>query len=158
MDIEYVETSIGWMEIAGDKLGVHSVRFANEPPGLAAGGSSEPAVRCADWLKRYFAGDMAEPAGFSFFVHGTPFRQDVLRRVCAIPAGQTCGYGKVAEHLLLPKAARAVGRAVALNRLAIVVPCHRVTGKDGALTGFAWGVWRKEWLLEHERRYARKPQ
>ena len=79
----------------------------------------------------------------------------VWRALCAIPFGATCGYGELAARLGRPSAARAVGAANGKNPIAIVVPCHRVIGKDGTLTGYAGGVAIKQWLLEHEARITR---
>ena len=84
---------------------------------------------------------------------GTPFQQRVWRALCAIPFGQTTTYGSLANTLGHPGAARAVGAANGRNPLSIVVPCHRVVGTDGRLTGFAGGLANKAFLLDHERRH-----
>jgi AraC family transcriptional regulator of adaptative response/methylated-DNA-[protein]-cysteine methyltransferase len=76
----------------------------------------------------------------------------VWQALTTIPYGQTRSYGDLASALGRGGAARALGRANGLNRMAIVVPCHRVVGADGALTGYGGGLWRKQWLLDHERR------
>lgn len=81
---------------------------------------------------------------------GTDFQRRVWSALVAIPYGETCSYGEVARRLGLAGGQRAVGAANARNPLAIVVPCHRVIGRDGALTGYAGGVERKRWLLAHE--------
>jgi methylated-DNA-[protein]-cysteine S-methyltransferase len=83
---------------------------------------------------------------------GTPFQRRVWSALQAIPFAETITYGELARRVGSPKAARAVGRANATNPLSIVVPCHRVIGADGSLTGYAGGEERKRWLLEHERR------
>ena len=82
---------------------------------------------------------------------GVDFQQQVWQALRAIPFGETRSYQQVAEAIGKPKAVRAVASACAANRLAILVPCHRVVGADGTLTGYAGGVERKAWLLEHER-------
>ncbi|MBK9031409.1 MAG: methylated-DNA--[protein]-cysteine S-methyltransferase [Myxococcales bacterium] len=102
-------------------------------------------------LREYFAGARRAfelPLGGA----GTAFQRDVWRALCAIPFGVTCGYAELAARLGRPTAARAVGAANGKNPIAIVVPCHRVIGKDGTLTGYAGGVAIKQWLLEHEAR------
>jgi AraC family transcriptional regulator of adaptative response/methylated-DNA-[protein]-cysteine methyltransferase len=82
---------------------------------------------------------------------GSPFQREVWDELLAIPFGETRSYEALARKIGRPAARRAVGRANGDNRLAIVVPCHRVVGADGALTGYGGGLWRKQWLLEHER-------
>lgn len=81
---------------------------------------------------------------------GTPFMQEVWRALRAIPAGATRSYGQMAAHLGRPDAVRAVGRANGANPVAILIPCHRLVGADGALTGYGGGLWRKRRLLDHE--------
>lgn len=87
-------------------------------------------------------------------LHGTPFERSVWELLRKIPFGATWSYGQVACALGRPQAARAVGRAVGRNQLAIVIPCHRVIAASGRLSGYAGGVWRKEKLLAHEARFA----
>ena len=83
---------------------------------------------------------------------GTAFQQRVWQRLQAIPHGQTRTYGEIAAQLDNPKGARAVGAAIGRNPIAIIIPCHRVIGSGGTLTGFAGGLSNKQWLLEHEQR------
>lgn len=105
-------------------------------------------------LDRYFAGDLAALDGLAADGGGTPFQQRVWAALRAIPAGETRAYGDIARAVGSPEAVRAVGAANGKNPIALVVPCHRVIGKDGTLTGYAGGLWRKKWLLEHERKHA----
>ena len=81
---------------------------------------------------------------------GTPFQKQVWRALCTIPFGRTCCYSDIAGRIGRPGAVRAVGGANRRNPIAIVVPCHRVIGRDGALTGYSGGLDRKRWLLGHE--------
>lgn len=107
-------------------------------------------------LENYFAGrsfTFATPVQFT----GTPFQQSVWNALVAIPAGTTRSYAGIATSIGRGTAVRAVGRANGDNKLCIVVPCHRVVGADGALTGYGGGLWRKAWLLEHERRRSATP-
>lgn len=83
---------------------------------------------------------------------GTPFQAQVWAALARIPFGETRTYAELAASIGRPGAARAVGAANARNPLAVVIPCHRVVGADGALTGYAWGLDKKRWLLDHERR------
>ncbi|MGH8800437.1 MAG: methylated-DNA--[protein]-cysteine S-methyltransferase, partial [Casimicrobiaceae bacterium] len=87
-------------------------------------------------------------------LEGSPFQIAVWNALLAIPAGSTRSYAAIAATIDHPAAMRAVGRANGDNNLSIVVPCHRVIGANGALTGYGGGLWRKAWLLEHERTHA----
>ena len=109
------------------------------------------------WLAEgvaYVASQLSEsPAAVTFPLHvrATAFQRRVWKALQAIPRGETRSYGGLAQELGMPKAARAVGAAIGSNPVAIVVPCHRVIGKDGALTGYRWGMERKRKLLDAER-------
>jgi methylated-DNA-[protein]-cysteine S-methyltransferase len=85
---------------------------------------------------------------------GTPFQREVWQALRAIPAGAPTSYGQLAASIGRPRASRAVGAANGANPIPIVVPCHRVIGANGTLTGFASGLANKQWLLEHEARFA----
>jgi methylated-DNA-[protein]-cysteine S-methyltransferase len=102
-------------------------------------------------LQAYFAGELR---GFELplAAEGTPFQQRVWRALCDIPYGETISYGELARRIGQPAAARAVGLANGQNPIAIVVPCHRVIGANGSLTGYGGGLERKRWLLAHESR------
>ena len=101
-------------------------------------------------LDAYFAGDLQAIVDVPTRTEGTPFQRAVWNAMRAIPPGTTTTYGQLARALGMPKAARAVGLASGANPIAIVVPCHRVIGADGALTGYGGGISRKTWLLHHE--------
>lgn len=100
-------------------------------------------------LAAYFKGTLD---GFKTPVkhYGSEFQKNVLSELISIPYGQTRSYAEQAENIGNPKAVRAVARANGMNQLAIIIPCHRVIGSDGSLTGYAGGLARKEWLLKHE--------
>ena len=107
------------------------------------------------WLDRYFAGERPEISELPLAPEGSAFRQEVWKLLCEIPYGQVTTYGELAGKMaakqgktVLPS--RAVGGAVAHNPISIIIPCHRVVGSGGALTGYAGGVDRKRKLLEHE--------
>lgn len=100
----------------------------------------------------YFKGDLTAIDGLKVANGGTDFQRAVWKALRAIPAGSTITYGALAARLGMPKAARAVGLANGANPIAIVVPCHRVVGADGTLTGYGGGMPRKQWLLAHEAR------
>lgn len=122
------------------------VRVARDPLGLAAR------------VRAYLAGELGAFAGVPLGPArpggGTPFQRRVWAALREIPPGETVSYGALAARLGLPGGARAVGLANGRNPIAIAVPCHRVVGAGGALTGYAGGLERKRWLLAHERGYA----
>lgn len=101
-------------------------------------------------LEAYFSGDVSAIDNVGVETAGTPFQREVWAALRGIPAGQTLSYGELAAELGRPKAIRAVGLANGANPIAIVVPCHRVIGADGSLTGYGGGLERKRWLLAHE--------
>jgi methylated-DNA-[protein]-cysteine S-methyltransferase len=101
-------------------------------------------------MARYFAGDLAAIDGLPTATNGTPFQQAVWQGLCAIPCGTTISYAELARRVGRPTAMRAVGLANGANPIGIVVPCHRVIGADGTLTGYGGGLHRKRWLLAHE--------
>ncbi|HEY8078316.1 MAG TPA: methylated-DNA--[protein]-cysteine S-methyltransferase [Labilithrix sp.] len=104
----------------------------------------------ADWL----GGDLSALDRLELAPRGTAFQKRVWDALLAIPHATTTTYGAIARAIGTPHAARAVGAANGANPIAIAIPCHRVVGADGTLTGYAFGVERKRWLLEHERRFA----
>lgn len=101
-------------------------------------------------LEAYFAGEL-QRFSLPLLAPGTPFQESVWRALQELPPGTTCSYGELAARIGRPTAVRAVASANGANRLAIVIPCHRVVGADGSLTGYAGGLWRKRRLLELER-------
>jgi methylated-DNA-[protein]-cysteine S-methyltransferase len=101
-------------------------------------------------LRAYFAGDLGALDDLAVDSGGTEFQRSVWSALRRIPPGRTRSYGDLAAEIGSPQASRAVGAANGRNPIAIVVPCHRVIGADGSLTGYAGGTWRKRWLLAHE--------
>ena len=101
-------------------------------------------------LERYFSGDLPALSELPVAPVGTDFSRQVWEQLCRIPAGSTKTYGEIANNLERPRAARAVGMACHNNPIGLVIPCHRVVGKSGSLTGYAGGLHIKEWLLSHE--------
>lgn len=111
-------------------------------------GSAPAELRRA--LERYFAGNLQAIDEIPVRTGGTPFQRNVWRALRGIPAGATLSYGVLAARLKCPLAVRAVGFANGSNPISIVIPCHRLIGADGSLTGYGGGLERKRWLLEHE--------
>lgn len=109
--------------------------------------------RTRRWLDEYFAGTSAALGGLPLDMRGAPFELKVWEALLEIPAGGTTSYGAIAKSLGSPGASRAVGAANGANPIPIVVPCHRVIGSNGSLTGYGGGLERKTWLLDHEARW-----
>jgi methylated-DNA-[protein]-cysteine S-methyltransferase len=107
-----------------------------------------PAVGAA--LDRYFAGEIGALDAIPAELNGTPFQKSVWQALRRIPAGTTISYSELAKRIGEPSAVRAVGSANGANPVAVIVPCHRVIGSDGSLTGYGGGLDRKRWLLAHE--------
>jgi methylated-DNA-[protein]-cysteine S-methyltransferase len=107
-----------------------------------------PNVTCA--LRQYFAGEVTAIDALPVKTAGTPFQREVWKALRKIPCGTTTSYGELAAQIGRPAAVRAVGLANGANPVGLVVPCHRVIGSDGTLTGYGGGLHRKSWLLRHE--------
>ena len=107
-----------------------------------------------DTIGRYFAGDLEAIGEIPVQTAGTVFQRSVWGELRKIPAGAPISYGTLAQQIARPKAVRAVGMANGSNPIGLVVPCHRVIGANGSLTGYGGGLERKRWLLEHERKHA----
>jgi methylated-DNA-[protein]-cysteine S-methyltransferase len=107
----------------------------------------------SDVMKRYFEGELSAITELPVRTAGTPFQREVWRALREIPHGTTVSYGKLAKQIGRPNAVRAVGLANGSNPIGVVVPCHRVIGSNGSLTGYGGGIERKRWLLEHENKH-----
>ncbi len=147
----YYRSPIGLMEIQATQSHVHSVRFIEDMEELKQQVSNDMTTQCVVQLDEYFNGkrkDFSVPTQ----QEGTDFMQEVWDDVKDIPYGKTATYADLAKLAGDEKLTRAVGSANGKNQLAILVPCHRVVGSNGKLTGYAWGLSRKQWLLDHEAR------
>lgn len=113
-------------------------------------GESDVLDRAECWLGSYFERKRPDPHDVALDLHGTEFERKVWAELLKIPEGRTETYGTLAQRLGMPKGARAVGGATGRNPICILVPCHRLIGANGQLTGFASGLERKRWLLHHE--------
>ena len=103
-----------------------------------------------DWLDAYFRGKGPDPRNLPLAPAGTDFQRAVWNQLLDIPYGESRTYGDIASALGRPRGAQAVGQAVGRNPIAIIIPCHRILGAGNQLTGFAWGLEKKKWLLRHE--------
>ena len=141
-------STVGPLTLEGDDLHVTRIGFGSSP---VPQGDAAAVAAAAIQLEQYFAGERTE-FELALSLDGTEFERRVWDEVRAIPYGTTASYAEIAARIGRPSACRAVGRANALNPIAIVVPCHRVVGSDGSLTGYAGGIEMKRALLELEAR------
>ena len=148
METALIRTPLGIAKIEGDEHGVQSVTVLDTELPLSQTIPAE-LEDCVHQLKDYFEGNRQE---FSLTLNpqGTDFQKKVWIKLADIPFGKTRSYLEQSKVLGDPKAIRAVAAANGKNPLWIIIPCHRVIGSDGSLTGYAGGLWRKKWLLEHE--------
>ena len=151
---------IGTLTLASDRAHLVGLWLAGQKHFLAPlqevpvrQDDAAPFAAAKDWLDRYFAGHRPTPSELPLKPFGSAFRQAVWKVLCAIPYGEVVTYGSIAKELAakgIPTSARAVGGAVGHNPISIVIPCHRVVGANGALTGYAGGLDRKIALLTLE--------
>jgi methylated-DNA-[protein]-cysteine S-methyltransferase len=170
--IDRIDTPIGEMVIIADRDGNlravdwidHDPRAQNflrlhyGPNNGKAGFTLTPARNpngLSQAISNYFAGDLTAIDNLPVKTNGTPFQRQVWQALREIPLGTTISYGELANRIGRPTAVRAVGLANGSNPVGVIVPCHRVIGSNGSLTGYGGGMERKRWLLEHER--ARTP-
>jgi methylated-DNA-[protein]-cysteine S-methyltransferase len=149
-----IDTPIGPLLAAADAGGALTGLWFDRAPAADSRRDDAPFAALREQLDAYFAGDLVD-FDVTTAAAGTAWQRDVWSALAAVPYGDTLSYGELAQRLGRPSAARAVGAANGRNPLSIVVPCHRVIGASGALTGYAGGLSRKEWLLRHERATAR---
>lgn len=163
---EWLDTPLGGMIAVADDRSLHLLEFTDRK-GLAAElqrlskaaggriglGRTSVTDAAEAQLQRYFAGESGD-FELQLTLHGTQFLREVWEELRRIPPGATVSYGELAARIGRPSAVRAVARAVGSNQIAIVVPCHRVIGADGSLTGYAGGLWRKQALIAIERKLA----
>lgn len=148
---------IGAMLIQANDQSISSVEFIEEgqSSSIDINQSESNAIihQCIDELIEYFSG---KRTSFSVPIHqeGTDFQQKVWKELYEVPFGKTLSYGELAKKLGDPKCIRAAAAANGKNKLAILIPCHRIIGADQSLVGYAWGKSRKRWLLQHEFRWA----
>ncbi|HET7268251.1 MAG TPA: methylated-DNA--[protein]-cysteine S-methyltransferase [Oleiagrimonas sp.] len=154
---DYIDTPIGPLLLAMDDAGLTHVGLPHDKHPVAPGsGWTRDARRLAVATQQFTAWFAGELRAFDLPLHasGTAFQQSVWQALCDIPYAATESYGALAKRIDKPRAVRAVGAANGANPLAIIVPCHRVIGANGSLTGYGGGLPAKRWLLAHERRHA----
>lgn len=148
MKAAYINSPVGTLEIKGDKNGLSSVHFldSEEKTSITIPKYLQETVK---QLQEYFDGNRTE---FNLILNpeGTDFQKRVWKKLEEIPYSKTVSYQTIANRLGDPKVIRASASANGKNPIAIIIPCHRVIGSDGSLTGYAGGLHRKKWLLSHE--------
>lgn len=158
MEYDFLQTPIGRLLLVADEQGLREIDF----PSAGQNARIDPGWRRNDrhlgvaieQLNAWFAGHRLA-FDVPLAARGTDFRKSVWSELTRIPYGETISYGELARRIGKPRASRAVGTANGANPLPIIVPCHRVIGSNGQLTGFSGGLAIKQWLLDHERRFAR---
>lgn len=154
----YIESPIGTLLLAADAEGLQQILFSTDGrqarPDSAWQEDASALAEVVRQLRAYFAGEL-ETFDLSVAPQGTPFQQRVWSELQKIPYGETISYGELARRIGNPKASRAVGLANGSNPISIVIPCHRVIGSDGKLTGYGGGLPIKEKLLALEKRQLR---
>src|SRR5690554_2009778 len=149
METYTIHTPIGFLEISGDYEGISSVIFSDVNSENSSQKIPEILAIAVYQLQEYFDGNRKD---FTLKLNpkGTDFQKQVWEELQKIPFGKTVNYLQIAKQLGNPKVIRAAASANGKNPIAIIIPCHRVIGSDGSLTGYAGGLHRKKWLLEHE--------
>lgn len=150
MKFAYYESEIGLIKISADETSVLGLDFVDEKE-KGASKDSEVLSETLKQIDEYFKGKRKE-FNLNLFLDGTDFQKKVWRELMKIPYGEVVTYGKIAKSIGNDKASRAVGNANNKNKIGIIIPCHRVIGASGKLVGYAGGLWRKEWLLQHEKK------
>ena len=144
----YYKSPIGTAKIVGDETGIISVSVIDDQIETSTV-IPKNLQNCVQQLNEYFKGDRTE-FDLKLNPQGTDFQKRVWNELLNVPYGKTRSYLEQSKKLGDPKAIRAVASANGKNPIWIIIPCHRIIGSDGSLTGYAGGLWRKKWLLEHE--------
>jgi methylated-DNA-[protein]-cysteine S-methyltransferase len=149
-----INTPIGTVSIQAGDDAVHAVSFIKDKSIITEGETTHPLIqKCISQLQEYFEGKR-KMFDLPLQQKGSPFQQNVWGQLLKIDYGKTISYLELSKRIGDVKAIRAVGTTNGKNQIAIIVPCHRVIGIDGSLTGYAGELWRKKWLLEHEGKFA----
>ena len=150
----YLDSPLGSIAIQGNAQCITSILFCNTHAQIISSTLNVPELlqQCKQELEEYFEGTR-KTFTIPYQQTGTNFQQKAWRALSQIPYGHTWSYAQQAETINSPKAVRAIGHANGQNQLTIIVPCHRVIGKNGSLTGYGGELWRKKWLLEHEKKF-----
>lgn len=146
----YYQSPIGNIEIVSDSNSIVELSFTEEKGTELTADAPEILRAALKQIAEYFQGSR-KSFELKLNAQGTEFQKKVWHQLTQVPYGKTACYGDIALAVGNHKASRAVGGANNKNRIAIIIPCHRIVGADGSMTGYAGGIWRKEWLLQHEK-------
>jgi methylated-DNA-[protein]-cysteine S-methyltransferase len=148
----HFQSPIGILQIFADDSSIKEIKF-HDAGTIESSERSDILDLCISELKDYFGGSLIN---FSVPIDplGTEFMKKVWQHVLSVPFGETSSYGEIAKKCGDIKRSRAVGLANGSNPIPIIIPCHRIIGQNGKLTGYGGGLWRKEWLLRHEARFS----
>ena len=150
----YFNSPIGKIKLTAEEDALTLLSFVSEEDaGTEKTRTNKIITECKKQLKEYFAGKRKK-FDVPLKLDGTEFQKKVWKQLLKIPFGKTAAYGEIAKKIKNEKASRAVGGANNKNKIAIIIPCHRVIGTDGSLTGYAGGLDVKEWLLKHEAKFS----
>ncbi len=167
MQFAKYQSPLGEIRMLASKQGLAAIYFPTQkeriesllaPEGLERGHGNVYLLQAEAYLACYFDGDLQYSSGIPLDCRGTPFQVEVWHALSQIPPGERLSYRGLAERVGRRSAVRAVAGAVARNPLSILLPCHRVVGSDGSLTGYAAGVHIKRLLLDHEERHTARPE
>ncbi len=149
----FYSSPIGLIEINSTEKAISSVLFVEQKLTPASDTLPDCLAACVEQIDEYFKGGRKN-FDVSLLMEGTAFQQQVWQELTSVPFGKTTSYIALARKLNNPNAVRAIGSTNSKNKLCVIVPCHRVIGNDGSLVGYAGGLWRKQWLLDHEQTYS----
>jgi len=151
VEVKYYFSPVGWLKLSADCSGLKSIEFSEAPVNPDKSfPRNQHLIQTIGQLDEYFNKKRSD---FDVVLNpdGTAFQKQVWEMLKEIPFGETTTYGELARKMGKPGAMRAIGRANGTNKIPLIIPCHRVIGSDGSLTGFGGGIAQKRWLLDHER-------
>jgi methylated-DNA-[protein]-cysteine S-methyltransferase len=151
--LTYYSSPIGLIEISGTDQAISTVQFVEIKDRLESEQLPAVLTDCIHQLKEYFGGSRKQ-FEVAINLQGTEFQRQVWQELTTIAYGRTTTYMALARKFNNPNAVRAIGNSNSKNHLCLLLPCHRVVGSDGKLVGYAGGLWRKQWLLEHEQKHS----
>lgn len=149
--VDYYKSPIGVLKITAIQESITLLIFTDDPIKEKLSTNSSPTInKCVQQLEEYFQGTRKK---FEIPLNpkGTSFQKKVWKQLVTIPYGKTSTYLDIAKSICNDRASQAIGQANGKNPIAIIIPCHRVIGSNKNLTGYAGGLWRKKWLLDHEK-------